>query len=65
MTDEGLPAVRIKPTQVYISGVALPGVIDMDGITIAPGGRGGVNVMTVRFLVGEVAVDAPDVWPDE
>lgn len=54
-----LPEVHITPTTVTIDGEPVPGFIDRQGITVTPGGHGGINEMTIRFIVGNVSVEDP------
>lgn len=57
MTD--LPDARICVNDVYLDGERLPGIIEMGGVQVAPGGCRDVNKLTVTFLVGEVTVEEP------
>ena len=52
-----LPIARIKPNAVYVGGEKLPGLIMERGVTVEAGGATHANIMTVKFIVGEVIVD--------
>lgn len=59
MTDE-LPDVKItRDGTVYLDGEKLPGFITERGTTVTPGGYGGINQLTVTFLVGKVDIEDP------
>lgn len=64
MTNE-LPAVKIdRLGTLYFDGKLLPAFIDERGITVTPGGDGGVNRLTVTLLVGKVDIEDPDTEGD-
>lgn len=59
MTNE-LPDVKIdRRGTPYFDGKLLPAFIDERGITVTPGGDGGVNRLTVTLLVGKVDIEDP------
>lgn len=59
MTNE-LPDVKItRDGVVYLDGEKLPAFIDDRSVTITPGGAGGINQLTVTFLVGKVDITDP------
>ncbi|MEC4838156.1 hypothetical protein R2360_00195 [Mycobacteroides chelonae] len=59
MSDE-LPDVKItRDGVVHLDGELLPALIDEHGITVTPGGDGGVNRLTVTLLVGKVDIEDP------
>lgn len=55
-----LPDVKItREGVVYLDGEKLPAFVDERGVTVAPGGSGGTNLLTVTFLVGKVDIEDP------
>ena len=57
MTD--LPDAQITVNEVVIGGERLPGVSEIGGVHVSPGGCRDVNKLTVTFLVGKVSVEDP------
>lgn len=52
---------RITHEGIHFGDEKIPGLIAEDGIVLKPGGHGGINTLTVTFLVGEVTCDDPAV----
>lgn len=44
---------------IYIGDEQIPGCILDDGVTIKPGGKDSMNLLTLTFAVGPVSVDDP------
>lgn len=64
MTDE-LPDVKItRDGTVYLDGEKLPGFITERGTTVTPGGYGGINQLTVTFLVAKVDIEDPIIFKE-
>ena len=56
--DYELP-VHITRDGIYIGNQKIPGCIAEDSITVKPGGRNGINVLTCEFYIGAVTIDDP------
>jgi hypothetical protein len=57
-----LLTARVTPDGVFIGDTKLPGLIASDGVS-AHAEWGGVNRLTVGFLVGRVEFDGEDAYP--
>jgi hypothetical protein len=62
-TNDAFPETHITANAVYFDNVKLPGVIQERGVVVHPGGVGGINTVTVTFLVGRVLMNDPDFNP--
>lgn len=54
-----LPDVKIADGAIYLDGELVPAIVSERGVTVTPGGYGGVNELTVTFLVGKVDIADP------
>ena len=54
-----IPDARITRYDILIGDEKLPGLILDGGVTADFGGASGVNVLTVKFIVGRISVEDP------
>lgn len=57
-----IPEAKVTADGVYIGGEKLPGIIKAEGVT-ARGEWGGINTLTVEFIVDRVTFDGEDNYP--